>query len=210
MCVCVLCVCVCVCVCVRPRAEAEMKVAGEEVLSNQKRSHEATRLKVVCRLISALTLPRMGTRKGWPVITPDCGSRYLQLDQIQNTLISSTVLLCVLGSGRGFHGLRIHTEQITWGGALKPLPVEPSVCGAMGWPLEMRDVAMARSGMVRLRSCRDGQRAEGERVIDCLLHWRLFHTHVKRRTGKVLGQCCPDQPSSQHTPSVRVAHTGTI
>jgi len=187
-----------------------MKVAGEEVLSNQKRSHEATRLKVVCRLISALTLPRMGTRKGWPVITPDCGSRYLQLDQIQNTLISSTVLLCVLGSGRGFHGLRIHTEQITWGGALKPLPVEPSVCGAMGWPLEMRDVAMARSGMVRLRSCRDGQRAEGERVIDCLLHWRLFHTHVKRRTGKVLGQCCPDQPSSQHTPSLRVAHTGTI
>ena len=93
---------------------------------------------------------------------------------------------------------------------MKPLPVEPSVCGAMGWPLEMRDVAMARSGMVRLRSCRDGQRAEGERVIDCLLHWRLFHTHVKRRTGKVLGQCCPDQHSSQHTPSLSVAHTGTI
>ena len=91
----------CVCVCVRPRAEAEMKVAGEKVLSNQKRSHEATRLKVVCRRISALTLPRMGTRKGWPVITPDCGSRYLQLDQIQNMLISSTMLLCVFGPGRG-------------------------------------------------------------------------------------------------------------
>ena len=68
-----------------------MKVAGEEVLSNQKRSHEATRLKVVCRLISALTLPRMGTRKGWPVITPDCGSRYLQLDRYKT---HSSVLPC--------------------------------------------------------------------------------------------------------------------
>ena len=97
-----MCVCVCVYmyVCVRPRAEAEMKGAGEEVLSNQKRSHEVTRLKVVSRHISAMTLPRMGTRKGWPVITPDCGSRYLQLDKIQNTLISSTVF-CVLGPGRG-------------------------------------------------------------------------------------------------------------
>ena len=65
------CVCVFVCVCVQPRAEAEMKAAGEEVLSNQKKSHEATRLKVVSRHISALTLPRMGRRKGWPVITPD-------------------------------------------------------------------------------------------------------------------------------------------
>ena len=148
-----LAVCVCVCVCVQRRAEAEMKMTGEDVLSNQKRSHEATRLKVVCCCISALILPRMGTRKGWPVITPDCGSRYLQLDQIQNTLISSTVLLCVLGSGRGFDGLSIHTEQIMWGEALKPLPVEPSVCGAMGWPVEMMDVAMKRPGMVRLRSC---------------------------------------------------------
>ena len=147
------CVCVFVCVCVQPRAEAEMKVAGEEVLSNQKRSHEAIRLKVVCRRISALTLPRMGRRKAWPVIPPDCSSRYLQLDQVQNTLISSTVLLCVFGSGRGFHGLRIHTEQITLGGALKLLPVKPSVCGAMGWPVEMMDVAMKRPGMVRLRSC---------------------------------------------------------
>ena len=60
ICVPVLSMCVCthvclfmlavfVCVCVQPRAEAEMKAAGEEVLSNQKRSHEATRLKVVCR-----------------------------------------------------------------------------------------------------------------------------------------------------------------
>ena len=95
------CVCVCVCVCVWPRSDAEMKVAGEEVLSNQKKSHKATRLKVVCHRISALILPRMGTRKGWPVITPDCGSRYLQLDQIQNMLISSTMLLCVFGPERG-------------------------------------------------------------------------------------------------------------
>ena len=68
---CGLCLCVCVCVCVQPRAEAEMKVAGEEVLNNQKRSHKATRLKVVSHHISALTLSRMGMRKGWPVITPD-------------------------------------------------------------------------------------------------------------------------------------------
>ena len=68
-----MCVCVCVCagVCVWPRADAEMKAAGEEVLSNQKRSHEAIRLKVVSHHISALTLSRMGMRKGWPVITPD-------------------------------------------------------------------------------------------------------------------------------------------
>ena len=92
--------CVCVCVCVQPRADAEMKAAGEEVLSNHERSHEVTRLKVVCHRISALTLSRKGTRKGWPEITPDCGSRYLQLDKIQNTLISSTVF-CVLGPGRG-------------------------------------------------------------------------------------------------------------
>ena len=69
--VCLYMLAVFVCVCVQPRAEAEMKAAGEEVLSNQKRSHEATRLKVVSRHISALTLPRMGRRKGWPVITPD-------------------------------------------------------------------------------------------------------------------------------------------
>ena len=193
--VCLYMLAVFVCVCVQPRAEAEMKAAGEEVLSNQKKSHEATRLKVVSRHISALTLPRMGRRKGWPVITPDCGSRYLQLDQIQNTLISSTMLLCVLGSGRGFHGLSIHTEQIMWGEALKPLPVEPSVCGAMGWPVEMMDVAMAKPGMVRLRSCRDGQRAEGERVTDCLLHWRLVpHTCEKENwdgPGPVLPQISP-------------------
>ena len=95
------CVCVCVCVCVWPRSDAEMKVAGEEVLSNQKKSHKASRLKVVCRCISALTLSRMGMRKGWPVITPDHSSRYLQLDQIQNMLISSTMLLCVFGPERG-------------------------------------------------------------------------------------------------------------
>ena len=100
--VCLYMLAVFVCVCVQPRAEAEMKVAGEEVLSNQKRSHEATRLKVVCCCISALILPRMGTRKGWPVITPDCGSRYLQLHQIQNMLFSSTMLLCVLDQKVGF------------------------------------------------------------------------------------------------------------
>ena len=89
------------------------------------------------------------------------------------------VVVCV-GPESGVHGLRIHTEQIMWGEALKPLPVEPSVCGAMGWPVEMMDVAMKRPGMVRLRSCRGGQRTEGEGVTDCLLHWRLVpHTCEK-------------------------------
>ena len=78
---------------------------------------------------------------------------------------------------------------------MKPLPVEPSVCGAMGWPVEMMDVAMARPGMVRLWSCRDGQRAEGERVTDCLLHWRLvLHTCEKENwesPGPVLPQISP-------------------
>ena len=86
------------------------------------------------------------------MITPDCGSRYLQLDQIQNMLISSTMLLCVFGPGSGIHGLRIHTEKITWVRALNLLSVEPSVCGAMDRPVEMVGMAMARPGMVRLRS----------------------------------------------------------
>ena len=58
-----------------------------------------------------------------------------------------------LDQEEGVHSLRIYTEQITWGAALKPLSVEPSVCGALGSPVEMVDVAMARPRMVRLRSC---------------------------------------------------------
>ena len=56
-----------------------------------------------------------------------------------------------LDQEEGVHGLKIHTEQITWDGALKPLPVEPSVCGAVVWPVKMMDVTMARPGMLRLR-----------------------------------------------------------
>ena len=64
-------------------------------------------------------------KKGWPVVTPVHGSRYLQLDQTQNTLTISTVLLCVFGLGKGIHGLRVHSGHIRWGGTLKPLPMDP-------------------------------------------------------------------------------------
>ena len=38
------------------------------------------------------------------------------------------------------HGVWIHPGQIRLGGALKPLPVEPTVCVDMSWPVEMVDV----------------------------------------------------------------------
>ena len=64
-------------------------------------------------------------------------------------LTISTVLLYVFGLGRGVHGLRIHTGQIRWGGALKLLPVEPSVFWDMARPVELVDVAMAGPRMVK-------------------------------------------------------------
>ena len=76
------------------------------------------------------------------------------------------------------HGLRIHPGQIRWGRALKPLAIEPSVRGHMGQAFGNGGCGYGRTGMVRrLRSCRKGQRPEGERATDCLLHWRLVpHT----------------------------------
>ena len=38
------------------------------------------------------------------------------------------------------HGLWIHPGHIRWGGPLKPPPVEPTVCGDIGRPVEMVDV----------------------------------------------------------------------
>ena len=117
-------------------------------------------LKVVCRQISAVTLSRKGTRKGWLVITPNRGSRYLQLGQLQNTLTISTfilhsfMLLGVFGAGRGgaWSEESQRTNQVGWG-------FETTVCGAFnleghGQPAEMVDGAMAGPRMVRrLRSC---------------------------------------------------------
>ena len=110
--------------------------------------------KVVCRQISAVTLSRMGMRKGWLVITPNRGSRYLQLGQLQNTLTISTMLLGVFGPGRGgaWSEVSQRTNQVGWG-------FETTVCGAFnleghGQPAEMVDGAMAGPRMVRrLRSC---------------------------------------------------------
>ena len=46
MCLCQTCLCVCVhvCMCVQPRADTEMKVTGEEVLSNHKKRQEVSPL----------------------------------------------------------------------------------------------------------------------------------------------------------------------
>ena len=63
------------------------------------------------------------------------------------------------------------------------------------WPVEMVDVAMARPRMVR--------RLRLPAALE------TCSTHVRGRTGKVLGQCCPEQPISQHIPSLSVAHTVT-
>ena len=123
----VLAVFVCVCVCVY-LAQSRCRDEGDKSRGAEQPEEEARgvpSLKVVCRCISAVTLSRMIMKKGSPVITPDYGSRYLQLDQTQNRLIISIVLLCVFGTGKGPHGLRVHSGQIRWGGALKPLPVEP-------------------------------------------------------------------------------------
>ena len=124
----------------------------------------------------------------------------------------SPFLLCCgcLDREEGIHGLRIHTGQIRWGGALNPLPVEPSVCGAESWPFEIVDVSMARPGMVRrLRSWRVGQRPKGERGTDCLLHWRLVTHTWEGDLGRSWARAAQEKPISQHTPYLRVAHTAT-
>ena len=116
-------------------------------------------LKVVCRQISAVTLSRKGTRKGWLVITPNRGSRYLQLGQLQNTLTISTfvlhsfMLLGVFGAGRGgaWSEDSQRTNQVGWG--FETTACEAFSLGGRGRPVEMVDVAMARPRMVRrLRS----------------------------------------------------------
>ena len=76
--------CVCVCVCIWSREKAERKATREEMPNTQKKETQGiTSLRVVAHCISAVTLSRMGVRKGWPVITQDLGSRNLQLDEIQ-------------------------------------------------------------------------------------------------------------------------------
>ena len=82
--------------------------------------------------------------------------------------------------------------------------------GRLWPPVEMVDVAMARLGMVRrLRSCRVGQRREGERGIDCLLHWRLVPHMWEGELGRSWARAVQEQPISQHAPSLSVAHTVT-
>ena len=46
-------------------------------------------------------------------------------------------------------GGRICPGQIRWGGALKLLPVDPSVCGRVGQALEMLDMATAGPEVVK-------------------------------------------------------------
>ena len=111
----------------------------------------------------------------------------------------------------GVNGLRIYRRQIRWGGALKPMSVEPSVCEDVGWLVAMVDLAMAGPGMVRrLRSCRDGQKPKGERATDCPLHYRLVLHTRKGDLGRTWASAAQNQPISQHTLSPRVAHTCTM
>ena len=64
------------------------------------------------------------------------------------------MFLYVFGREEQMHGLRIHPGQIRWGGALKPPPVEPTVCVNMGWPVEVVDVDTEGLGWLRrLWSC---------------------------------------------------------
>ena len=75
VCLCHLCLRVCVCV-----AQGNIREKGYR-RGNAKRSEEETQgtpsLRVVGRPISAVTLSRMGMRKGWPLITQDLGFRNL-------------------------------------------------------------------------------------------------------------------------------------
>ena len=153
-----------------------------------------------------MTLSRVGTRKGWLVITPDHGSRYLQLGQLQNTLTITTMLLGVFGLGRGgaWSEDSQRANQVGWG-------FETPACGAFslgghGRPIEMVDVVMARPRMARrLRSCRVEQIPEEEehRLPAAL---ETCSTHVRRKTGKVLGQCCP---GAAHQPAHSLPESGT-
>ena len=146
---------------------------------------------VVCRRISAVTLSRMGTSKGWPVITPDRGSRYLQLYQTQNTLTISTVLW-VFGQGRGdsWSEDSHRANQVGWG-------FEPTACGALSlWGRELafrncgRGYGKTRDGEEAkvLPSWTETQRRKRHRLPAAL---ETCYTHVRRRHGKVLGPCCP-------------------
>ena len=72
----------------------------------------------------------------------------------KNTLTISFMFLYVFGPEEQMHGLRIHPGQIRCSGALKPPPVEPTVCGDMGWPVEVVDVDTEDLGWLRrLQPC---------------------------------------------------------
>ena len=80
MCACVACVCVCVCVCVSPAQGKSRDKCDRR--GNVKQSEEEAQgihsLRVADCPVSAVTLSRMGMRKGWPELTQDLGSRSLQ------------------------------------------------------------------------------------------------------------------------------------
>ena len=179
------------CVCVRPREDAEMKVTGEEVLSNHKRRQEDHKRRQEASPLSGCLFAISCSDPVQDVneerTATDNSRLWLQRSAIRpNTKTRSSFLPCYcmcLGQEEGVHGLRIHSGQIRWGGSLKPLAEEPSVVGT--WAVLWKcGCGYGQTGMVRrLRSCREGQKPKGERGTDCLMHWRLSHTHEENPEG---------------------------
>ena len=88
------------------------------------------------------------------------------------------------------HGVWIHPGQIRWHGALKPLPVEPTVCADMSQPVEMVDVDTEDLGWLRsLGLAEERDSKEKEAQIACCTG-DLFHTHEKE-TRKGPGPMLP-------------------
>ena len=114
-------------------------------------------------------------RKGWSVITPDHGSRNLELDQIQNIFTISIVLMCVLGPGRGGSWSEDlpRANQVGWG-------FETTACEALGlWGLGLA----CGNGRCGYRMAQDGEEAK------VLQRWAETHRRKRHRLPAVLETC---------------------
>ena len=78
MCACVACVCVCLCVSPAQGKGRDKRDRRGNVKQSEEEAQGVPSLRVVDCPVSAVTLSRMGMRKGWPELTQDLGSRSLQ------------------------------------------------------------------------------------------------------------------------------------
>ena len=157
----------------------------------------------------------MGTRKRCPVITPDRGSRNLQVDQIQKQAHHFyRVCVCVSTGKRGCmvwgftqdksgevglwnHWLWSSQSAVTWARLWK----------WWMWLWQDSDGKEAKVLQKRAETWRGKSMCSNTR--DCLLHWRLV-PHMRGEPERSWASAAQDQPNSQHAFSMRVSHTGKM